>query len=264
MLVDIAKNPMGFVPQVKDARGVGTNIIGFLLMFILLQCVLFMFTLSEDIESKKIERIASAPVSFIKYLLSHFVGTVTHIFVPAFAILLVMNGIFGLNIGFSLWQYVVLLGLLCSFGTAFAMFINSVVKGSDTANMVGSSIIVLTTILSGSFYSIEKGNEVLEKAIWILPQKAFLSFVQGLEGGRAVSAMLPQLSYVIMVFTLSYSKTKKRLYTTKVIVVRPTHLINEVRMVRITEWLILTIFFYGYVYKVFSYSIYKTKKHYLL
>lgn len=213
MLEDMAKNPEGFIPKANDTRGVGTNIIGYLMMFILLQCIQFMFTLSQDMELKQIERITNAPVSFVKYLLSHFVSTVTLIFTPAFFILLVMKGIFGFDIGFSLLQYGALLGLLCTFGTAFAMFINSLVKVSDTANMMGSSIILLTTILSGSFYSFEKGNEVLEKVIWLLPQKAYLSLVQGLESGKAVSIMLPQIIYVMIIsflfFTFSIIKIKK-------------------------------------------------------
>jgi len=156
MLEETTKNPEGFVPKVEDTRGIGTNIIGYLLVFVLLQCFQFMFTLSEDMELKQIKRIANAPVSFIKYLLSHFVSTFTLIFTPAFFILMVMKGIFELNIGFSLLQYAVLLGLLCSFSTVFAMFINEMVKLLDTANMMGSAIVLLTTILSGSFYSFEK------------------------------------------------------------------------------------------------------------
>ncbi|MBC8060800.1 MAG: ABC transporter permease [Clostridiaceae bacterium] len=198
MLEEVVKNPKGFVPEVKDTRGVGTNIMGYLLMFILLQSVLFMFTLAEDIELKQIERIAAAPVSFFKYLLSNFIVIFLLIFTPAFFILVVMKGL-GFNIGFSLLQYIVLLGLICSFGIAFSMFINSLVKVADTANMMGSSIVILTTILSGSFYSFEKGNEILDKAIWIIPQQDFLQLVQGLESGKSVSAMLFQLSYIIII-----------------------------------------------------------------
>ena len=157
-----------------------------------------MFTLSEDLKLKKIERIVTSPVSFGKYLLSHFVSTFTVIFVPVFSTLLVMKAGLGFNIGLSLGQYAVLLGILCSFGTAFALLINSLVKGADTANMMGSSIVVLTTILSGSFYSIEKGNTVMEKVLWISPQKVFLSLVQGLESGKEISALLPPKSLTII------------------------------------------------------------------
>ncbi|AFQ45196.1 hypothetical protein [Desulfosporosinus meridiei] len=38
---------LDFVPPVNDVRGVGTTIIGYLMMFILLQSVMFMFTLAE-------------------------------------------------------------------------------------------------------------------------------------------------------------------------------------------------------------------------
>lgn len=209
----VLKNPKGFKPANKDLRGIGTTIIGYLLAFILLQDVLFMFTLAEDIELKQIERIAAAPIFFIKYLLSNFIFNFLIVFLPAFLILVVMKDIFGYNIGFSLLEYAGLLGLIVSFGIAFAMLINSIVKVSDTANMMGSSIVVLTTILSGSFYSFENGNKILEKAIWIFPQKDFLSFAQGLENGKAISAILPQLVYVIIIslvfFIFSIIKIKK-------------------------------------------------------
>lgn len=209
----VLKNPKGFNPESKDSRGIGTTIIGYLLMFILLQGVLFMFTLAEDIELKQIERIAAAPIYFIKYLLSNFIFNFFIVSLPAFFILAVMKEIFGYNIGFSLLEYAGLLGIIVSFGIAFAMFINVIVKVSDTANMMGSSIVVLTTILAGSFYSFENGNKILEKVIWILPQKDFLSFVQGLENGKNIASILPQLLYVIIIslvfFIFSIIKMKK-------------------------------------------------------
>lgn len=213
MLEELIDNPNSFVPHSKDVRGVGANIIGYLLMFVLMQCVLFMFTLAEDMELKQIERIATSPISFTRYLLSHFVCTFTLVFVPAIFILFLLKNFIGLNIGFSLLQYTALLAILCSFGTAFVMFINSLVKVADTASMMASSLAMLTTILSGSFYSFEKGNEVLGKIIWLLPQKSFLSFVEGLERGKMISQMLPQFLYVITIallfFTFSIIKIKK-------------------------------------------------------
>lgn len=213
MLEKIVRKPESFVLQVRDSRGVGTNIIGYLFMFILLQCILFMFTLAEDMELKQIERIAASPVSFLKYLMSHFIFTFFFIFVPAFFILFMMKCIFRFNIGFSLVQYGSFLAIICSLGITFSMFINSLVKISDTANMVGGSIVIITTILGGSFYSFEKGNEILEKVIWIIPQKDFLSFVQGLEGGKTVLEVLPQVIYVLVIslafFVFSVIKMKK-------------------------------------------------------
>lgn len=213
MLELLVKNPKNFIPEIKETRGAGTNIIGFLLMFILIQGIFFMFTLAEDLELKQIERIVAAPISFIKYLLSHFIFSFLFIFAPTIIILAVMKYIFGFNLGFSLLQYVPLLSLICSFGVAFAMLINACIKVSDTANMLGASIIVLTTVLSGSFYSFDKGNKILEKALWVFPQKNILSFVQGLENGKRVSSMFFQLLYVILIslvfFIFSIIKIRK-------------------------------------------------------
>lgn len=219
MLQSIIKNPKGFVPETKETRGIGTNIVGYLLMFLLIQCVLFMFTLAEDMELKQIERIAAAPVSFLKYLLSHFIFNFLVVFIPAFFILSVMKIILGFNIGFSLMQYVGLLSLICFLGITFAMLINSVIKTSDAANMFGATIIVLTTVLSGSFYSFEKGNKILEKLLWILPQKNILSFVEGLEKGKALLAFTPHLVYIIGIslifFIFALNKIKNDYVTRK-------------------------------------------------
>ncbi len=204
MLKEMVKQPDGFSPPLQNDRGIGTNIIGYLILFILLQCVLFMFMLAEDMERKQIERITVAPISFFTYLSSHFFFSFALIFTPAFFILAVMKG-FSFSIGFNLWQYALLLALLCMMGLSFSLFLISLVKVSDTANMIGSSIVILTTILSGSFYSFEKGNKIFEKMVWVLPQKDYLSFVQGLESGKVVSAMLPQLCYCITVFLFFFA-----------------------------------------------------------
>ena len=193
------KNPKEFKPESKDIRGVGTNIIGYLLMFLLLQSILYMFTLGDDMELKQIERIIASPVSLFKYMLSHFIVIFLLNFLPSFFILTVMKGILGFNIGFSLIQYAVILSIVISLGVSFAMFLNSLIKVSDKTNMMGSAIVILTTILAGSFYSFEKGNKILESALWILPQKSILSFVQGLEGEKEVYSMIPELFYVIII-----------------------------------------------------------------
>ena len=78
---------------------------------------------------------------------------------------------------------------------------------------MGSVMVLLTTILSGNFYAFDKGNEFLEKVIWIFPQKSILSFVQGIEGGRSGLEMVPQLSYplalTLLFFIVAMIKIKK-------------------------------------------------------
>jgi ABC-2 type transport system permease protein len=53
--------------------------------------------------------------------------------------------------------------------------------------MVGSAVVVLTSVLAGSFYSFDKGNKILETIIKVLPQKAFLSMAELVEQGKSIS-----------------------------------------------------------------------------
>lgn len=213
MIENAIKNSKAFKSENKDTRGIGTNIIGYVLMFLMMQGILFMFTFAEDREQGQIKRIATSPMPFLKYLMSQFLFTFAFIFIPAYTTLILMKECIGFSIGFSLFQYMILLAVSCALSTAVSMFINSLVKSSDTANMIGSAIVTLTTILAGSFYSFDKSSTILDKAIWILPQKDFMSFTQGLENGKSISSILPQIVYVVLVtvvfLILSIIKNKK-------------------------------------------------------
>lgn len=166
-----------------------------------------------EIELKQIERIAVSPLSFLKYILAHFIFNISFIVVPTFLTLTIINIFFKGNIGFSLTQYLGILMLLGALGTSFSLFINAFIKGADNANMIGSASILLTTILSGSFYSFENGNKVLQKILLIFPQKEFLNFVKALEEGKDILNSLPQILYVITIslafFFISIIKMKK-------------------------------------------------------
>jgi ABC-2 type transport system permease protein len=133
--------------------------------------------------------------------------------VPTFLTLTIINIFFKVNIGFSLTQYLGILMILGALGTSFSLFINAFIKGADNANMIGSASVLLTTILSGSFYSFENGNKVLQKILLIFPQKEFLNFVKALEEGKDILNSLPQILYVITIslafFFISIIKMKK-------------------------------------------------------
>ncbi len=212
-LAGILQNPSGYDGGHLQGRGIGANILGYLLMFILLEGVLLMYMFSEDKEKNQIVRIAASPVPFTSYLLAQSLFTFGFIFVPSAAILALAGAVSGIDMGFGIMQYALLLALICAFSTAFSLFINALVKGSDTANMVGSSAVLLTTILAGSFYSFEKGNAVLEAVISVLPQKAYLSLVEGLEKGAAFPELLPSALHVMLLtlalFGFAIVKTRR-------------------------------------------------------
>lgn len=145
VLEEIVRNPFVYSPDSSNNRQIGTSIMGFLTMFILMQGLSAMYLFAEDQEHEQIKRIASSPASF-------------------------------------------------------ALFLNAIIKNGDSANMIGSAAVILTSILAGSFYSFEENNKVLSAIVNILPQKMFLTLADLLEKG---SGMQAAFSYAVVLIVIS-------------------------------------------------------------
>lgn len=206
------QNPASIPAQALQTQGIATSVLGYMVMFVLMQGVFLMYMFAEDKEKKQITRIAASPVAFTAYLLAHSLFAFFVLLLPAFAILYIVSGIMGVSLGISVLQCGLLLALLCGLATSFAMFLNALFKVGDNANMAGSAIVVLTSILAGTFYSFEKNNQVLDTIITVLPQKAYLAAVQAAEAGALLQNAAPQVVYLIVLIAafLSFSIIKTR------------------------------------------------------
>ncbi|MCL1792284.1 MAG: ABC transporter permease [Oscillospiraceae bacterium] len=187
MLYALVRDPASFQAGEIGSREKGTNIFGFLMMFVLMQGISMTFVFAEDKDKKQIRRVAASPVSFSWYLCAHSLFAYLFLLVPTMAIILVVRYVFGIDIGFSTVEFFALTAILSALGTSFALFLVSMIKTGDSANMVGSAVVVLTSVLAGSFYSFDRGNKILETVIKILPQKAFLSMAELVEQGKSTS-----------------------------------------------------------------------------
>ncbi|AOR24482.1 ABC transporter permease [Clostridium taeniosporum] len=212
MLDDALEHPDTFVPNIDKSRRIGTNIIGYMMMFLLMQGVLYARFFAEDKEKHMIERVVMSPIYFVKYLLGHSFFIISMISAPSFIIIVVAK-IVGVSIGFSLLQYAGLIVILGILSTTFALFLNSLFCVADTANMIGTSIIVLSSILAGSFYSFARKQILFNKLLNIIPQKDFINFVDALEKGVVSKNTQLQLIYVIgfsvILFIFAIVKTRK-------------------------------------------------------
>lgn len=212
LLETILSDPSSHHTAAIRSRGHGTNIIGFLIMFIFMQGVSMMFMFAEDKEKKQIKRIAASPVSFTGYLCAHSFFAFAFLLVPIMSMLLVAR-LLGVEIGLGLMDYFLLLSLICALSTSFALFLVALFAKSDTSNMLGSAISVLTSLLAGGFYAFDKGNKALEGMIKVLPQKAFLSMSDMIEQGKAWSTWVPHGLYVfaltVFFFVAAIIKTRK-------------------------------------------------------
>ena len=205
-------NPSGFTITNNKARKIGTNILGFMMMFLLMQGALYARFFAEDKEKHMIERVSMSPTRFGTYLLGNSFYIWLLIFVPSFAVIGIAK-LCGIAVGFSILQYILLIGLVAMLSVAFSLLINSFFCVSDTANMLASSIIVLTSLLAGSFYSITKEDTFINKLIHIFPQKDFINFADALEKGTISTSTSLQISYVILLsismFAIAVFKTKR-------------------------------------------------------
>ncbi len=197
VLTQALKNPATFVPDLSKDRKIGTNIIGYMMMFLLMQGVLYARLFAEDKEKHMIERVVMSPIAFSKYIIGHGVFIFSLIVVPSFMVVTAAKTA-GVSVGFTLIQYAALIGLLALLSTAFALFLNSLFCSSDTSNMIGSSVIVLTSILAGSFYSFVKSDSLLNKILYLLPQKNFIHIADAIEKKHISGDTKLQLLYIMI------------------------------------------------------------------
>jgi ABC-2 type transport system permease protein len=204
LLLSALKNPASFVPDLSKERKIGTNIIGYMMMFLLMQGVLYARLFGEDKEKHRIERVVMSPIAFSGYLLGHGLFIMLLIIIPSFAVVAAAR-IAGAAIGFTLVQYILLISLLAFLSTAFALFLNSLFCETDTPNMIGSSVIVLTSILAGSFYSFAKSSSLFNKILHILPQKDFILFADALEKKKLTGNTGLELIYILALSVLFFA-----------------------------------------------------------
>ncbi len=207
LLNDPGADVSGFIPE----RGVGVNIIGFMMMFVLMIAFFNLFAFADDKEQGQLKRIAASPASFGWYLSAHCVYCLSML-LPEY-ILLVILKLCGWDIGFSLLQYAGLLAVLAFLGISFALLLNTLIKKPDNANMLGNSITVLSSILAGSFYSFSKNNTVLDHIVKIIPQKAFMDFAASMQNGSALNhagSMVYAVAFALAMFLLSVAVLRKK------------------------------------------------------
>ncbi len=195
MLQLLLENPNVSNVNSKTERGVGVNILGFIMMFLLMISLSNMFAFADDKEQGQLLRIAATPASFGCYLTAHCVYCLS--FVLPDYIMLVILKFCGWDIGFNLLQYAALLLALMFLGISFALLLNTLFHKPDNANMLGNSITVLTSVLAGSFYSFSKNNPVLDNIIKVLPQKDLMDFAQHMQNGSTPDHY-GSISYVVL------------------------------------------------------------------
>lgn len=197
-------NPESLAPSLDQARGIGANIVGYLTMFILLQGLLFMTFFVEDKENSTLKRSVTTPLSMGSYLVGNGVYNFIMMYIPTLLVLAALREVLKVDIGFTYKEYAGFLVMISGLSTAFALFMCTVIEKHDNAMTLSSSIIVLTSILSGSFYELNNKNQFLKFFTDMLPQRSFLTWVQGIESGKQFTDFLPQVGYMSLLILIFF------------------------------------------------------------
>ncbi|SHO48402.1 ABC transporter permease [Anaerocolumna xylanovorans] len=216
MLLYLLQNPKAEPPKMGTERGVGVNIIGFMMMFLIMMSFSNLFVFADDKELGQLGRIFMAPSSFGGYLAAHVIYCMS-LLLPEY-ILLVILKLSGRNIGFSLLQYAGLIAVTGLLGISIALLLYVLIQKADNATMLGNSIAVLATVLSGSFYSFSKNNELLDNMIKVLPQKELMDFAGYLQNGKGIehsASIIYVIAFAAVLFILSCKKLRK-MYVRKI------------------------------------------------
>lgn len=189
----------GYTRQLQEKKiGTASRIIGYLLLFLMMMSLTNLAVLSEDKERKIFKRLATTPTSFGKIIVGHSFFSILSIFIPVMLIIYGEKWFFGTDIGLNFGQYSVLILLITFFATGFSIFLISLFAKGDQANMTGSLILVVTTLLSGSFFSLNSQRKWLDLVIQVLPQKQFLDLTAALENGKSAQVIVMPILYLLL------------------------------------------------------------------
>ncbi len=201
-LSSLLKNPDTSLSGSYASRSTGVAIIGFMLMFLLVISFSNMSSFADDKELGQLSRIFLAPVSFFWYMMSNLFFSIS-MFTPQFLLLAAMK-LIGISIGLSLLQFLIIILVIGFLGSSFSLLLYTLIEKPDNANMLGSSITILTSVLAGTFYSFSRNNKVLDVITRILPQKQILNFAGKIGSISKLSDVFPLL-YVLLLSTVLFS-----------------------------------------------------------
>lgn len=178
----------------ENERGIGTNILGFITMIILMQGIALTVLFPEDKSLNTFKRILIAPVSERQYISAQGIFTFLGLYIPSYIAVAVTKVFFGAKIGFDLGMLAVLIGILSLLSTAFALFLSSTIERETS--MAATGIYFVTSILAGCFISFTGNNKILDTICAAIPQKAYMTMSQGIENGSSIFKFKGELIYL--------------------------------------------------------------------
>jgi ABC-2 type transport system permease protein len=177
-------------------KGAGTNILGFILMILLMQGIALIALYTEDRNIKTFRRVLTSPVNERQYIFAQGIFTFLCLYIPSYLALVITKAVFGVNIGFNYGMLSILIGILSALSTSLALFMATVLDSNYS--LAASGIYTITCVLSGCYISFTGSNKILNFICDILPQKEYMTLIQGIENGSNMLESKGQLIYLLI------------------------------------------------------------------
>ncbi|MBP1040628.1 ABC transporter permease [Vagococcus sp. BWB3-3] len=186
--------------QLEEEQPIMPKVIGFMMMFLLMGSLQLTALVGEDKEQHQLQRLLVSPMTLGRYLVTQCLSSFLLLYLTTMCLFLLICTVFQQELGTSIATYSWLIALICGLGVSFGTFMMSLFNTSDTANMMASASLVLTTILSGSFGTVGDQHSWFTTFSRLFPQKSILALATASQG--EFSLYVTHLSHVILCISL--------------------------------------------------------------
>ena len=193
------------IRNTEDIKPSINNSVGIIIYLIFICAGISCSFLLEDERERTKDRVLMGKISESSY----YGGLCTVFFVltsiPAVEYFIVCN-VLGYEFGFdNKVLLLVLLEIIVLLAVVFNIMVSSLVKKKSIVNLINGGLILPVFMLSGTFWPFDMMSEGMRKIGSVLPLRWFLLALEKLQGGEAVSSIIPIVGGLIMIIVLFFA-----------------------------------------------------------
>lgn len=194
------------VNQVKDrskSKGMTTQSIGFLIMFMMLGAGTTAEMILREKRSRTYYRVCAAPVSSRTYILGNVLANLLLILIQVMLTLVLMSTVLRIETFVPLPQLFLILMLFGLVAIGLGLIIVAFASDSVQAGTLQTLIITPTCMLSGCFWPLSIMPKSVQGIAEFLPQTWAIAAIEKLQAGSAITQVGINLA-IILAFALAF------------------------------------------------------------
>jgi ABC-2 type transport system permease protein len=188
--------------QTKD-KGMTTQMIGFLIMFMMLGAGNTAEMILREKRNRTYYRICAAPVSAKTYILGNVLANLILVTLQILLALFLMLKVFRIQTYIPVAELFIILVLFGLVAIGLGVLIVAFSNDSKQAGTLQNLLITPTCMLAGCFWPLEIMPQTLQRLADFLPQKWTIGAIQKLQMGSSFAQIISDL-LIILAFALTF------------------------------------------------------------